>query len=259
MTHELHQLQQKLQEYLLSGNQAIYHDVISTEKVSGDIRLKIYADAYRLRLQDALRVNFPVLAEYLGREKFDSLSQIYIEQYPSTFRSIRWYGDKLADFLLQNNICPAYFSELAKFEWAMSLAFDASDHDVILIEDIAKISPSQWPSMQLQWHPSVHRLTSQWNVVPLWKAVKELKPYHDFNLHSQKDEWIIWRKEFCTQFHSLSVDQAWAIDAAMRGASFGEICLGLLSWVNEDAIASHAASLLKGWINQGFIAQLVIN
>ncbi len=40
-------------------------------------------------------------------------------------------------------------------------------------------------------------------------------------------------KDRTSQFVSLSLDEAWAIDAMINGANFGEICEGLCQWVDE--------------------------
>ena len=59
----------------------------------------LYVQAYRARLAAALRDNFPVLHRALGDDAFATLVQTYIDCHPSPFRSIRWFGHALADFL----------------------------------------------------------------------------------------------------------------------------------------------------------------
>ena len=59
-------------------------------------RLRIYADAYRLRLTDALAHNYPCLQQLLGAEAFAALAQRYLDEHPSTSVSVRWFGHQLA-------------------------------------------------------------------------------------------------------------------------------------------------------------------
>ena len=57
--------------------------------------------------------------------------------------------------------------------------------------------------------------------------------------------WVIWRQELKTYFRSLPVDEAWAIDTAVAGGTFTEICEGLTEWIDAQNVAVHAAGLLK--------------
>ena len=69
--------------------------------------------------------------------------------------------------------------------------------------------------------------------------------------------WILWRKALMNQFSSLSADELWAIDAMINGLTFGEICEGLCQWIDESDAGMRAASLLKGWITEGLITNVI--
>ncbi len=73
--------------------------VRGTTRVPASTRLAIYANAYRARLSEGLESNFPVLAKLMGVSEFRGLAHRYIEGHESRHRSIRWYGDRLAQFL----------------------------------------------------------------------------------------------------------------------------------------------------------------
>jgi hypothetical protein len=70
--------------------------------------------------------------------------------------------------------------------------------------------------------------------------------------------WAIWRKRHSPFFRSLEDDEAWALNAMLSEASFGEICAGLCEWIAEDEAAARAAGMLRGWVEEGWIAQLRI-
>src|SRR5690242_17143101 len=93
------QLQRDLQAHVLRGSNQIESQIDSTESVSSSTRLAIYADAYRLRLIEALESNYPVLAQLLGTDQFATIARYYIEAHPSQHYSIRWFGHRLAEFL----------------------------------------------------------------------------------------------------------------------------------------------------------------
>lgn len=240
----LKDLENKFQNYLLHHDLKIKDDIVSTNKVPADVRLKIYSEAYQTRLYEAMRKSYPALKTYLGDDAFENLCYEYIDQHPSEFRSIRWLGERLNTLL--NDKKKLYLSELASLEWALELAFDAADAPLVSIEQINAISPEQWASMTLEFHPSVSRLSFSWNVTLLWKNLIEQKT----KIIPEKitTEVLVWRENLMAQFSSLSPEEAWAIDMAMKGANFGEICEGLCQWVTEEEAGLRAASLLKDWM-----------
>lgn len=256
----LRDLENIFQNYLLHGNQCIFHHVIGTSKVPVEIRLEIYHYAYRSRLHEALMTSYSTVRSYLGDEQFETLCYAYIDSHPSTFRSIRWFGDQLGDFLtghLPYSDFP-YLAELAQFEWTMALVFDAANAPVMQLEEMQHIPAEAWIDMRLQIHPSVQRLSLSWNVVQLWQALTNDKTPDELEQNTPALNWILWRNGLTCQFSSLPEDEAWAIDAVINNLTFGEICDGLCQWVDEQNAGMHAASLLKGWITSGLISAVVI-
>lgn len=247
--------QNKFQNYLLHGHEEFQKLIVSTVKVPAEIRLAIYSNAYRSRLVEALESNYPNLSAYVGDEIFEQMANDYLDQHPSRFRSIRWFGDQFAHFLNVHNEYKdyPYLSELAKFEWTQTLVFDAADSTVIKIEEIAKISPEHWNNMRFDFHPSVHRLNLSWNVVQIWQAISDNQS-PDEPVQQPAVPWMLWRRELVNQFCSLSESEAWAMDAIRNKSIFGEICEGLCKWVDKQEAAMQAASLLKGWIQAGLLS-----
>ena len=93
-------IQEAFQRFLLAGDSAeIGSLVVGTQRVPIETRLGIYGDGYRSRLIEALQTTFPVLANLLGETDFQSLATQYVNAHDSTFFSIRYYGDQMADFL----------------------------------------------------------------------------------------------------------------------------------------------------------------
>lgn len=260
MNH-LMSLQNKFQSYLLTSDGDITTDIEETQKVSAATRLQIYSNAYRYRLIDALASNYPILQKYIGDELFQELTFLYMDAYPSTFRSIRWFGDQLEFFLRENDQYSEYpyLAELAKLEWYMTLTFDAPNCELIDIETVMQVTPDDWSMMQFVLHPSVYILEFQWNVIQIWQNISR----DDSPPEPIKNEipipYIFWRKDLINQYCSLPPDEYYAIDSMKKGYTFGEICEGLCQWIDEEKAALRAASLLKGWINSGLISTVEIS
>jgi hypothetical protein len=68
--------------------------------------------------------------------------------------------------------------------------------------------------------------------------------------------WLLWRQDMKTHWRSLDVQEAWAIEQAGNGASFAEICEGLLEWIDEQQVALTGAGFLKQWVSDKLVTQI---
>ena len=251
----LRDLQSDFQSFLLRGREDIRIHVVGTDKVSAEQRLTIYYDAYRMRLLEALDSNYPVLHGWIGDEEFEKLGLAYLAAPPSTHFSIRYFGHELARFLAASETYrdKPFLSEMARFEWAMSEAFDAPDSALVRLEDMAAIDSGAWPSLRFTMQDSVRRLNLEWNVPTIWKAIDAEQAPEEPRRSEYPMSWLLWRQDLKTYFRSLSVDEAWALDAVANGGTFAMICEGLCEWIDAQHVAAHAAGLLKQWISDGLI------
>ncbi|HMK13812.1 MAG TPA: DNA-binding domain-containing protein [Burkholderiales bacterium] len=251
-------LQKEFQNYVFKRGERMEREVVGTRRASAKTRLGIYSGAYRLRLLEALDTDYPALRALAGDDEFEKLGYDYIESHPSPYYNMRWYGGELAEFL---KITPPYnkhpaLSEMAAFEWIMALAFDAPDDPVVTVEEMAKIPAVAWPALVFAPHASLQRLNLEWNVPVFWKAVDK-KDQHELPLKNEYPvAWVLWRRGLNTYFRSISVQEAWALDAMRIGNTFAEICSGLCEWIDELQVAQYAAGMLKSWIAEGMITKV---
>ncbi|MFT4059836.1 MAG: DNA-binding domain-containing protein [Legionella sp.] len=253
------QLQKQFQAFLLSEQTEIHEAIVQTNAVCVETRLGIYRDAYILRLIDSLKANFPSLYLYLGTEEFNCLSRAYINAHPSSYRSIRWFGDVLAEFIKNYYPQDLHLAELADFEWKMTLAFDAADSSVIQVDEMAAVAAEAWSDLQFVMHPSVQRCNYFYKTVSLWQALMHDHDLPEKELATEANAWVMWRTpEYTIQFYSFSPEEAWAFDTLMQGTSFAVLCEGLCEWISSEEVGLRAASYLKKWIQWGLIAQLVV-
>ena len=258
----LRRLQEDFQGYLLDLTGPIEDEIIGTETVSVTERLEIYAIAYRLRLLETLETDFVALNAFLGKDKFEEIGRAYIDAHTSDHFSLRYFGRHMSRFLAET---PPYrddplLAELAAFDWALTDAFDAEDSEVVTADDMAAIPPADWPMMRLVPHASVQRLDLQWNAPAIWKAADQKQ---ETLPTPEKAEfpvsWVVWRQNLESYFRSLTVDEAWALDAVLRGESFATLCEGLCEWIDAQNVAAHAAGLLKQWVTDGLIREITLS
>lgn len=246
------------QDYVLGAKSGIAAEIAGGNDEFRQARLDIYRDAYRLRLIEVLGSDYPILKSYAGEEWFETIATDYIAAHPSVFRNVRWFGAAFPGFLREQ---PGHakrpeLADLARFEWTLGLAFDASDQDATGFAEVAAVAPQAWSDLRFRAHPSLHLLDLRTNAVAIWKSVSGDEAQDAPAAVSEPLVWAIWRKDLSPYFRSLAPDEAWAVSAMRSGSSFGEICAGLCEWVSEEEAAPRAAQLLRGWVDEGWIAGL---
>ncbi len=256
MSH-LSQLQVAFQAYLFDSDKgaAFKNQIIDDAKVGASKRLSIYYDAYRFRIIEALATAYPKLHVMLGDDLFDDTARSYIDQFPSTFRNMRWVGGHMQTHL--ENTLPQHpiAAEMAAFEWALGLAFDAEDSPILTLQDLAAIPPEDWAALKFTFHPSLQLLNFNWNVVQIWNALEqeETPPA----IAKTGETCLIWRKDLNAHFRSIDEVELAAIELVKSGASFGALCEKLQENADEETATTQAAQYLSGWLNEGLISKLV--
>jgi len=246
-------IQEAFQRFLLAADSEIESHVVGTDRVPVQTRLGIYGDGYRSRLIEVLESTYPVLANLLGEADFQTLGTKYVATHESTFFSVRYYGDQMAEFLAADaeySKVPL-LAELAKWEWAMAAAFDAADAEPIDSAVIAQVAPEDWAELRFEWSPSVQVMALEWNVPELWKAVTADTQRPEPSL--EPASWLIWRRELQIYFRPLATEEATVIAASRAGQSFGELCVLLCEHLDESEASLHAAGFLRGWVQSGLI------
>ena len=255
----LKEIQDAFTKNIMADDQSIVEHVIGTKKASNKLRLAIYGNAYRERLIESLCNDYEMMEKLLGEDNFRLICTSYIEKYPSTYYSLRWFGKDFPGFL---EYSPEkgnhdWEAELAHLEWQFIEAFDSANIEIVSEVDAAAIPPESWPTLSMVFHPSVRLPNLWWNTLDLWKAAKEDKqPPQPVRL-SQQSFCLMWRDELRTQYRSLEADEAVALSAALAGANFTEICTAIATEIDDqEQVPMKAASFLKTWLAAGLLTDL---
>lgn len=254
MSRSLQQRQEQLMAYLLKGDKDIGEHIVDHGCISIDTRLNIYGNAYRTRLRETIETDHSLSGDYLGDELFDQMAAGYIEECASKHRSLRHFGDDLADYLATHAPFQEHpqISELVRFERLLLTAFDAADSERAGVESLTSIDANHWPTIKLQFHPSVQMFSSHWNAVNIWQALKQEQtppaPIKNFN------HWALWRNaELLTEFHHCTDAEFCCYEFFAAGETFADVCDALLNILPEDDVSSTAVEILVKWLNLGFI------
>ena len=261
--HSLRDLQDSFQRHLFYGDTNIIRHIVNTQNASDTQRLATYRNAYFGRLVEALAIDFPAVKAILGDDKFSRLCHDYIDTYPSTQYSLRWFGSHFTDFISQHIFGQqqTFLAELAKLEWTFINAFDAADVIPLPASRIADIPVESWPDIGIGLHPSVYYFDYHWNIVDIWRAVQEQGPVPQAATLSKTSTCVIWRQALRTRYRILDEFEAAALHAAAQGATFAQICQ-ILTELTEDGetdinrLAMLGAGLLKTWLTEDMIVHL---
>jgi hypothetical protein len=219
-------------------------------------RLGAYRHAYRARLTEALRSNHPVLHRAMGDAAFDDLALGYIAAQPSTQPSIRWFGHRLAEHMagLPEPQAPhPALADLARMEWALSLAFDAADAPALERASLAAVPPEAWATHGLRCHPAVQCLALQWQVAPLWQTLTRDADAQAEAPTPAEHALLVWRQGGGPRWRSLAETEAALLRAALAGQSLAGLCSVAAGHGGAEQAPATVAATLHRWLDHGLL------
>lgn len=254
---QLANLQTLFQSNVVAGDAEAVPEFVGDENASAEERLGVYYEAYRLRLLEALQIDFPGLVALTTEEEFTALGLRYIDTHPSRHPSVRYFGREIAGFLAadENNERQPYLAEMARFEWARGLAFDAEDAALMRLEDFAAISGEDWPELTVKFNPALQRIRAEWNTGPIWRAVNADEPLPEPVRLETPETLAVWRRGISLYWRSMDDIETSAIDLFAEGDDFAGVCDGLCARLDAEAVPARMATLLNQWATEGLLAK----
>jgi hypothetical protein len=136
-------------------------------------RLQLYNQMYWFRLFDAIRDDCPGLNATLGERAFGRLAQAYLAQCPSQSFTLRNLCSRLVEFMRKRPRLTAPHTalalDIARFEWAQTVAFDGESRPVVVAASLARTRPSK---LRLGLQPYVTLLDLRYPVDTYVMSVK---------------------------------------------------------------------------------------
>ncbi len=148
--------------------------VKANDRLTSLERLEIYNRMYWFRILDCLYDDYPGLRAALGPRKFHRLAVAYLTRHPSRSFTLRNLGSRLESFLKRQPQWTAPHTalavELARFEWAQTVAFDEEARPVVTTAELARVASGR---VQLALQPYVTLLALNYPLDTYIRAVKE--------------------------------------------------------------------------------------
>jgi hypothetical protein len=253
---KLAELQVRFQAGIVEGDNAILASIADSRRTDRTTLFAVYHDAYRSRLAEFLSNDFPILRVYVGEEAFSRLAEDYIESAPSRQPNARSYGTRLPDFMQEMPPWRRNQSaiDLARFERALSDAFDAPDAPIITIDALREICDEDWPRLVFEFHPSVRLLGLESGTAQIYAALAEQE--EPPAIQQGEEAIVFWRNEGQSFYRPVAEDERLALLEASHGKGFADIC-ALFAFQRYDAgVTQRVAGFLSQWFADGLVTRL---
>lgn len=155
----LRDLQQAFGAAMLAEDDAVPSEIVEDGFTAAE-RLRIYRNTYRSTLTEALRTTYPAVDRLVGRDFFDTAAAQFIAGNQPASADLNEYGESFAEFVA--DFAPAsshpYLADVARFEWALSVAANADDATVLNPHALGEIPSEHHDALRFEAHPSVRFL-----------------------------------------------------------------------------------------------------
>lgn len=222
------------------------------EKVIGDAipaegRLQIYADRFRASLLESLATVFPVTRALVGEAFFAQTARDFLIFDPPRSPILSLYGDGFPTFLaaLPDLGGHHYLPDIAAFEWALNIAAQAEDTDILRPEDLPDSETAA--QMPLPLHPSAQRLSTPFPVSQIWQVHQPDSPSVDrIKMAGSSERLLVWRRGIEVCWHKLDHGEDRLLAELAGGATLGAATMAASNEPDFDFPASFSWMLDGG-------------
>ena len=252
----LAELQQEFMSLLQTNDRHIEQRVIQQGLLNNIQRVDIYRTGYRIRLKGVIDSDHEMLGIYLGDDLYEQMVEGYIDAAPSQHPSLRFFGDRLPDYLHNTPTFSDHpiLAEITGFERTLLNAFDSADAETLNQQLLQQIPAEKWPLLKFSFHPSLTFYQCHWNAVESWQSLKNgLAPSAPMT-SKQSKMWAIWRGlGKLTEYKSILTVEREVLNAMQQGNNFAEVCESLIKHVPEEQIAALLYAYIVEWLQRGWI------
>lgn len=136
-------------------------------------QLTVYAMGYRTRLYEAIWEDYPVLAQYLGKESMDAMVKSFVSYVPSQHYNLSHYSSLLPEFLRDYPKATPLAKDIARLEYAIAHVAVARETAALKPEHLAHLTPEALLSYPLKLREASTLLHFSTQVNALYRAIKE--------------------------------------------------------------------------------------
>ena len=228
----------------------VSHVVTPSQTLTSAERAGVYRGMYLQRLQEALESDYPVVRDWLGELQFVRLATGYVREYPSRSYTLNRLGDHLPAYIesLPEFEHRSLLLDLARFELAVTEAFDAEETPPLNEEAIAAVPEDAWETARLEPIAAMRRLTLDHPVDRFKEADRDGLDYPA--PATETTHIAVYRREYRVFWMKLSEPAFGLLNALAESAPLGEAL--------EQSMLSGGAEeeALSGWFQDWLRAGL---
>lgn len=250
----LSELQARFQEAILNGDDSILKLIPANSLTSAEVLFGVYRNAYVGRLVEVVGNDHPIVAAYVGEERFDAMARAYIAKHPSTTQNARWVSRHLPAFLREDRDFrdEPDIADLATLEAQLSNAFDGADADALTIADLQRFPPESWDMLVFSPDPTAVLLELSTNAYDIWLAIKDgAAPPEAVDRPAKV---LVWRHDVMPMTRRMEAEEAMMWTEAARGVRFGVLCEMIATYDDPETAPLRAAQYLQGWLMSGALS-----
>lgn len=134
--------------------------------------LSVYRNNAAVSFRVALEGGYPVVRRRVGDDYFRQLTLQYRERFPSRSGDLHWIGQDFPAFLLEqlHGSEYAWLADLARLEWARSLASIAKVEPPMPADVLGKFAADQLEHLVFVLQPSLQLVASDFPIFSVWLA-----------------------------------------------------------------------------------------
>jgi hypothetical protein len=219
--------------------------------------MAVYRNAYRARLLDVLADSYARTARLVGADAFHQAAAHHLIAHPPSAWTIDRAGEGFADTCAELFAHDPDVAELAWLEWAMQSAFTAADEAPLthagFAAATAAFDAADWEQLVLvpiagtALRPVTHDLPR------LWRSLADESAQATVERLEARQWLLVWREGEEAVFALLPDHEGEALNAALEGETFGDICTRLAERLAPEEAAAAAGAVLNHWLELGLI------
>ena len=259
-SHTLLQAQQAFMAQVLDEDQPVPSHW-SPRQAAG---MDVYRQNYRSAVVEAVVSTYEQTRQWLGEAAFQRAAIHHVIAHPPSGWTIDDVGggfDQTCAQIFANDLAVA---ELAWLEWSMLGASRATQAAPMSMEEFgqetAQFGDDDWANMTLEFLPGVAARELQHDLHAMWQALGAgLQQRPETALETPRG-CIVWREDERPTFMMVDAANVAALQSALAGMSYGEICVSL---AGDDAdqqalhdAATSAGAMLGQWLQESLVVGL---
>lgn len=206
--------------------------------------MRVYRNTTMSGCVDALRDNYPVVAQLLGDEMFDSVAANHAEMWPPRNPVLALYGERFPDWLeVQPGLAEIpYIADVARIERLRVESLFARDERPLELSDLRR--HGDWEALRLALHPAAR---FDWLTSPaasIWFSQQE-ENQRDAEFEWQPEGMLFARPAFATQAILLNPAAHRFLFGIRLGESVGGAAIATATLYPETDIGSLFSSLVN--------------